>query len=323
MYVNEADDNWYSIDDAHPLNQDQWCYSIVFNKDGNIIISCSGKFIKVWKFQGGNMTYEKKKYVIKAHKKDINTLSYSKQQNMFISGSDDNTIKIWTLNANNTFQQSQEIITQSWPLSSLLKQDDSQLFAGLWNGNLLIFNKNGNEYKLQKEIQSHKSQIYSISLNDSQDTLLTLGWDKQIKIYLPDGNIWQETSNVILDKNGFRASFISDDQIIYQPLESGSTQFFQFNKNKKMIYNQNIALNIGVAKEDKAFFPIQWNKQKGLFTIKLEKKLYVIKKENDNKCQIVKTFDFSDERTFGAVTPNFDYVIVWNKKVKGYEKQAI
>ncbi|CAD8162077.1 unnamed protein product [Paramecium octaurelia] len=322
MYVNEEDDNWLAINDAQPMSQDQWCYSIVYNKEGNIMISSSGKFIKVWKLQGGNLSYDKKKYLIKAHQKDINTLTYSKQQNMFVSGSDDNSIKIWTLNANNQFQQQQEIKTQSWPISSLLKQDDSQLIVGLWNGNLLIFNKNGNEYQLSKEIQAHQGQIYSISLNDSQDSLLTLGWDKKIKVYAQDGRIWKEATEIQLNQNGFRGSFISDDDIVFQPSESESTEFYKYLKNTKVIQKQRNVLNLGVAQEDKAFFPVQWNKPKGLFTIKLNKKLFVIK-GNDNQFQVVKTFEFSDERIFGAVTPNFDYLIIWNKKAKTYEIKQI
>jgi WD40 repeat protein len=95
MYVTEADDAWYSIDDANKLSQVEWGYSMSFNKDGNILASSAGKYIKIWTFNNGALSYEKNSHMIKAHSLDINVLKFSKSSNLLVSGSDDNYINIW------------------------------------------------------------------------------------------------------------------------------------------------------------------------------------------------------------------------------------
>ncbi|CAD8126286.1 unnamed protein product [Paramecium sonneborni] len=322
MYVNENDDLWFDIDDSHPLNQEQWCYSIVFNNEGNIMVSCSGKFLKIWKFQGGNLSYDKKRFILKAHQQDINTLCYSKQTNMFVSGGDDQTIKIWSLGANNQFSQQQALQTQSWILSSLLKKDDSQLFIGCWDGRLLIFQKNGNSYSEFQNINSHKAQIYSISLNNSQNTILTQGWDKKLVIFSSQGGNWKEEKSIQLEKNGFRASFIDNDQFIYQPLESASTELYQVSYNKN-IEKKNVNLDLPVCQDDKAFFVNQYNEQKGLFSIKINNMVFVMKKGNGDQYQKLNTINFQDNQIFGTLSPNFDYLVAWSKSAKSYKIEKI
>ncbi len=65
------------------------------------MVSGCQNYVKVWSCSnGGDLKYDKSKFIIKAHSKDVNTLYFSKKQNLFLSGSDDKRIKVWLLEGN-------------------------------------------------------------------------------------------------------------------------------------------------------------------------------------------------------------------------------
>ncbi|CAK80226.1 unnamed protein product (macronuclear) [Paramecium tetraurelia] len=114
------------IDDSN--QQIGYCFAIVFNKDGSIMISCENKKIKIWNFQQGTFklsnSYNK-------HSRAVTCLVYSKKTNNFISGCNNHQIICWQQINQNEWKSSQPFIQHTGRVNCLLlnKQED-QLISG-------------------------------------------------------------------------------------------------------------------------------------------------------------------------------------------------
>ncbi|CAD8213107.1 unnamed protein product [Paramecium pentaurelia] len=171
----------YQIIEANSIKQQEYCWAVAINKDCSIVAAGCNKLIKIYEFQQGML---KLNQVLNQHKNNVFTLIFMKQQNqlisgdqrlilicnwirciilnnnedLFISSSDDKTIKFWVKKNQWIFQQS--ITDHSSYVNQLsLNEQQNQVISCGYDGLILVIEQSETN---KKWIVKQKIQVDSI-----------------------------------------------------------------------------------------------------------------------------------------------------------------
>lgn len=201
-------------------------HSIDINNKNNIIITASNqdKNIKRWNLQG-----EEIKPPLIGHTGNVNSISFSPDGNMIVTGGGDKTVRRWNLQGQEiqppltantdeissvTFSQDSKIIASaSWdgtvklwsregkllkniPGDTLLyivklSPDGNTVATGSKTGKLNLWNRDG---KLLKSWQAHEASIYNIQFSPNGQIMATSSEDKTIKLWNLNGDLLHQLS---------------------------------------------------------------------------------------------------------------------------------
>ncbi|CAD8117438.1 unnamed protein product [Paramecium primaurelia] len=90
----------YKLIQNSSIQYDQKCYAIAINGDSSILIAGCQSQIQVFEFKSDVL---KQTQLLNNHQGDVNTLNFMNKSNHFISGSDDSSIIIWSMNQSNQY----------------------------------------------------------------------------------------------------------------------------------------------------------------------------------------------------------------------------
>ncbi|CAD8067342.1 unnamed protein product [Paramecium sonneborni] len=296
------------------IKQDEWCNAIAFNKDCSIVIAGCQEKIKVFKHKDGKMNQIQ---ILSKHKGDINTLNFMKNNNNFVSGSDDKLIIIWEMNENNLWY-CQQILNEHSNLiyCVLLNNSDDLIISGSCDSKIKFWVKQ-NQWLCQQTITDHTESVYSLSLNEQQNKLISCSWDLQILVIEQSQSAkkWNVIQNIEIDQDGFRLCFINDYQFIFQPKFKEQMHIYEIDINTKQ-FQKTKEITFKCCSDDYCFFPSQYLKSQSLLLNKNGKNVYVIQKNENGYFTIEQSIEFGDFGVYGQLSDDGKFLITWDNSSK-------
>ncbi|CAD8215206.1 unnamed protein product [Paramecium octaurelia] len=301
------------IDDSN--QQIGWCYAIVFNKDGSIMISCDNCGIKIWNFEQGRFklsnSYNK-------HTNPVKCLVFSKKTNNFISGCGYNQIICW-----------QQINQKDWKYSQLfeqhtdsvncllLNQQEDQLISGGMDNKLIVWKVDfiKNHLTFLYSLDQNINSINSLSFNQSETLLASCDYSHFI--------IWEkgQQGNV---ESGYKIHFINDQQFLWVTSKMNDILVFELqNRVFKQNQNKTISLIKNNECEDDRSFPIMHNKDRNVIFVRHKNHIYLIRQLNDGTLSILASLNSQSRQTYGTITNNAQYLVFQDMKSQKYSSYEI
>ncbi|CAD8175716.1 unnamed protein product [Paramecium pentaurelia] len=312
------------IDDS---NQQRWyCYAIVFNKDGSIMITADSSRIKIWNFEQGTFKLSKS---YKEHPDSaIRSLVYSKKTNNFISGCGYHKIICWQQINQNEWKCSQQFEQHSDIVYCLMlnKQED-QLISGGCDHKIIVwqvdFMKNHLNYLYT--LDQHYTSVESLSFNQSETVLASCGygefiiWEKGLQ------GKWEFKYKQSVQR-GRKIHFINDQQFIWVTRDKQINDILVF-ELQNGVFKQNSNKTITLIKNDQCdddiLFPIIHNRDKNVILIRHKNHIYLIRQLNDGTFKILESLNCQTRETYGTMTNNGQYLVFWDKKFEKYSSYEI
>ncbi|CAD8195832.1 unnamed protein product [Paramecium pentaurelia] len=303
--------------------QSGYCYAIVFDKTGSIMISCNNEEIKIWNFEQGRFKLINK---YQNHKDRVTCLVYSKLRNNFISGSYDKTIICWQQINQKEWKYSQPFQQHSGTLHCLMlnKQED-QLISGGQDDSIKVWNVDfiKNELNFQYSLDKHSNSVFSFCFNSSETVMVSCGysdfviWEKGIQ-----GN-WEFQYKQDVSYFGYKLHLINDQKFLWVTLNKYILVF----ETQNGVFQENIKKTIKLTKNnecyDDLYFPIIQNKDKNIILVRHKHYIYLIREENHGKFNLMASLNCQNHEIYGTMTNNGQYLVFWDKKYENYQSYEI
>ncbi|CAD8187646.1 unnamed protein product [Paramecium octaurelia] len=301
------------IDESN--QQNNWCYAIVFNKDGSIMISCDSQKIKIWNFEKGRF-----KLVI--------NIANLKKSNNFISGCSYQQIRCWQQFNQNDWKCSQPFEQHtSGVIFLLLNKQEDQLISGGQDHKIIVWKVDfiQNDLTFLYSLNQHTNWVKSLSFNQSETVLASCGqhefiiWEKGLQ------GKWEfkYRQDVLY---GYKIHFINDQQFLWVTLDEYMNDILVF-ELQNGVFKQNSNKTISLIKnndcQDDILFPVQHNKDRNVILVRHKHHIYLIRQLNDGTFNIVASLNSQTRETYGTLTNNGQYLVFWDNKFEKYSSYEI
>lgn len=186
------------------------------NFNNKLITSGRDRKIKVWSLKGD------KKFEIKAHENSITSLLKLNEQ-IFISGSRDCSIKIWSINKRHELVNLVTVNNLESTILSMCRIDDKEFICAEACGKISVYSNTG---LLVKSFVAHNNWIWSV-IKISKEVIVTVSEDSSMIF-------WDLKNNQSLMKwDGLEVpiniAVIDDNQNIFLGLYDGTIISFSYN----------------------------------------------------------------------------------------------
>ncbi|CAD8140681.1 unnamed protein product [Paramecium octaurelia] len=304
--------------------QKECCLNIAFNFSDSLMISTKVQNIQIWRFDNGKINMPQN---LGNHDDWVNCIIYSKQQEAFFSGSDDETIRIWKLQ-NNSWTSSKPFKKHK-VYSLLLNSKEDQLFSGGNDHQIIVWKVNlkMNELILVYELSKHKDSVLSMSLNQSENILVSCSNLRSEIIVWENGQDNKMKFKQLVKQSqsqhypGKKLFFLSENYFIWVTANRDADKIFVFErKNGRFQENseQTIELNQERENDDMFLFPIVKDEKTQLIIVRHKTHIYFLKDFGQGKLKIIQQLNCETTNIYGTITNNMQYLIYWDSKTQGY-----
>ncbi|CAD8100364.1 unnamed protein product [Paramecium sonneborni] len=313
-----------------PINNQQkqsdFCWTIAFNQTGQIMVSGCNQYIKVWDFKDGQLKEVKK---LEGHNQNIRCLLFSKLQNSFISGSNDNTIRCWKqLNGQEWNSQQSYQEHTNWIECLLLCKKENTLFSGSVDKSIKIWKVdfNNNNLKFSYSLMKHTLDVFGLSLNESETFLVSCGAEQQIIIWKKSKEKKWEFYQIVkqsINESGVTVCFIKENQFIWicgnkngkdclSYFELINGDFVEQKEKEQQLIISSDVYNLNL-------FPIVFNKEKEIILLRHKFHVYLLTKQTQGRYRISTKLKFQNNSIQGTMTNNAKYIILWEKTEQNFQ----
>ncbi|CAD8193544.1 unnamed protein product [Paramecium octaurelia] len=304
-------------------SQKEWCQAIAINDDCSLLFIGFKSAIKAFGFNKENL---KQHQILNHHTNYITALKICKSKfassNYFlISASDDKTIIIWE-QAGSQFQN------PSWSCYQrlyghennvncfLFLEEEECIISGSADFSIKFWNttqKDKYKWSCLQTIQNHSSEIWALSINQSQDILISSGEDGVILVIEQNSKIWIVKQIIQVKEFGYRISFVGNNVFCFQPVSGKQLHVYQMNNNQSFIKSKDIILQEGNC-NCKPYFPATYIKQKSLLISKVGCKINLISICHNSEEEI--DFGTTDGwgYIYGSISDDGVYIATWDYK---------
>ncbi|CAK70435.1 unnamed protein product (macronuclear) [Paramecium tetraurelia] len=301
------------------VKQQGSCLSIAFNSSDSIMVSTNKSLINVWNFNNGKLELSQQ---LKYHEGWINSLVFSKRQNLFLSCSSDQTIRVWKSYGQNEwissipYQQHTDKV-----LCMILNQNEDELFSGSldYRINSWKLDLDKNELQYQYSLDKHNNGVYSLSLNQKSNIQHHALQARIKQLFGKEDKIIKWNSNTLLN-NLFKAldqRFCLSKRIslfgyliVIKLMKYG---VFQENTEKKLKLNSD---NVNM---EMFQFPLVYNKNRNLMVLRHKIFIYIIRELKNGNFKIVEQLNRQTNKIFGTVTNDGNHLVFWDEIKKEYQ----
>uniref|UniRef100_A0A914Y5X4 Anaphase-promoting complex subunit 4-like WD40 domain-containing protein n=1 Tax=Panagrolaimus superbus TaxID=310955 RepID=A0A914Y5X4_9BILA len=194
----------------------------LFCCDGNenyVAVGGSSKSIFVYEINDKGTVKERK--LKRIHRKQLNFLTFSFQNDMFVTGSEDGAVIVWKNNGENWEYTEVKILEQVEkkntnkfrPNAAVWNFDDTSLCILGNDGKIRIWNSDGTEYIKTFDGKHHKNSYFIQARPSSVNHIFSIGFEGTLKIWNMTSSECIEISlNLKKKSNGFDASLSADGQ---------------------------------------------------------------------------------------------------------------
>ncbi|CAD8112047.1 unnamed protein product [Paramecium primaurelia] len=200
--------------------------------------------------------------------------------------------------------------------SLTMNKDESITIIG--SQGQITFWHNVNQWKSFQTLICHNmAPIYSLSLNPSDNLLISCSYDSTINVIRKSDQQWIIIQIIQVEVHGLSLCFINDDYFVFQPIDL-KVQVYQYQRSKdNFVKVKEIAIEGIEYHLDTSFF--QYNAAKDIL-IKSNAQFLNFISDFENFEQLTKSsLFFLGNRISSALSNNGDYLIVINN----FEKKFI
>ncbi|CAD8113788.1 unnamed protein product [Paramecium primaurelia] len=314
----------FQLMNQNSIRVDNCCFAFAFNKDQSIVLAGCKQHIKVFENQQGKLNQVQ---LLSKHTDDVHTLNFMKKTNNFVSGSSDNSIIIWQVIGNNQWNCQQILNGNSNSIDCLLiNNTDDLIISGSYDKTIKFWIKY-NQWICQQTI-SDLGFVYSLSLNEQQNKLISCSRDSQILIIEQSklDKYWSVTQKIKVDVYGQRLCFINDNLFTFQPYCKDQMHIYELDINNKQ-YNKIKQIEV---KFDSyicdCLFPQQYIKSKSILVNKTGKKVNLMRKKQNGDFIIQQCIQFGSYNIYGQLSDDGEYLITWDSgskeiQIRRYKEQ--
>ena len=258
-----------------------------------------------------NIKFKEPIHKLNYHTKEINC-SIVLKDGRFATCSNDNTIIIYN---SQTFKQDLKIKENGNSVYCITQLSSGVLASGsAGDGKIILYNINGNEYKIIQTLTYHKNYINKI-IELKNKNLVSCSGDKTIVFYFSDNN--EYIRDYSIQTNGPNSAVIQtkDNEICFSEENNGAICFFDL-LERKMIKKIN-----NISKQTGRFESLVMLK-KDLLLVTGENKLSII---NVNSHHLKKVIDVQDSgwiTTACKLNKNMLLTVDYNKRVIQWKIQS-
>ncbi|CAD8127277.1 unnamed protein product [Paramecium sonneborni] len=302
------------------ITQQDYCYAIAINQDQSIVIAGCLSKIQIYQFQNTQLSITQ---VITQHTDDVNCLIFMKQTNLFLSGSDDKSIRIWEMKQNNQWSCQQKLDGHLGSIFCLIyNKTEDLIISGSLDKTIKFWgkikNQNNRSFQFwgkQKEwlctqtITTHRSYVFSLCLNESSTKLISCGRDHLILVIQKENENWVVHQTITVEQYGLRVCFINDHTFTFQPRNHNKVHIYQM-QDMNYIKTKEIFINNG--NNCDCLFPQQFIKQKSILVIKNGSNLNFIKVNPNSEFILEHSIEFNTHFTYGTLSDDGKYLLSWD-----------
>ncbi|CAD8159245.1 unnamed protein product [Paramecium pentaurelia] len=300
----------YNIIHNNSIKQNDWCYAIAINKDCSIVLAGCNSEIKVFEFKQEVL---KKTQLLIEHQDDVNTLNFMNKSNHFISGSDDKSIIIWSMNQRNQWICQQKLNGHNNSIYCLVLNNNTEdLIISGSRDKTIKFWKKQNQWLCQQTITDHTNNVLGLSLNQQQNKVISCGDDKQILIIeqSQQDSKWIVIQKIMVETYGYRICFINDNLFTFQPFGIEQMHVYEMNNNNKQYLKTKDIL--GKGGYDSFLFPQQHIKSKYLLVNKIGKYVNLIRTKDNCEFKAEQYIEYKSSAIYGCMSDDAQYLITWD-----------
>ncbi|CAD8138388.1 unnamed protein product [Paramecium pentaurelia] len=271
------------------LEQNTLSNVILFNHQNDVVFQGIGDNVKIWQFKNGQLYNSQ---LLQGHNQQIFCLACSKNNNMFVSGGADMSIRIW-----------EEINYKNWQTTQILKghtgyiysiiinKSDDQIISSSCDNTILVWGKKQNKWECIQNIDVHQNSVYQLSFNQSFTQFSSCSYDRNLIIWsLNKESEWKKQQIIKHQSQSFRACFIQDNQIVLQQNSNRYIEIYTRNQANLFVNTQTIELqylNVDLS----SFSPMQFVVNKQILLLKHNSKTIILRRKQNWKFQIEEEID--------------------------------
>ncbi|CAD8165290.1 unnamed protein product [Paramecium pentaurelia] len=312
----------YRLLNQSSVKQQDQCYAIAISTDTSIIVVSCEQLIKVHQFEDEILIEVQ---VISEHQKQVYCLVFMKYSYSFISGSEDNSIRIWGQKKKNLWICQQKLQSHLDSIFSLIiSKNDDLIISGSKDSTIKIWDKQSQykivsilkgkkEWQCKQTITSHTESVFSLALNEQSNYLISCGKDYKIIVFKEQEIGWIQQQIIHVKCYGLGISFINNHTFCFQPqyhnkIDIYNLNFINYTKTKE------ISVKIGGVSNN--LFPQQMIKSKQLIINKNGTYVNFIKIDQNSDIVSEYSIQFSTPQIFGKLSDNGEYLFTWDFKSK-------
>lgn len=171
--------------------------AVAITPDGQKMVTGSNDHeVKVWEFQDDGwvciVTFSWSDGLEDAHGDRISSVAITPDGQTIVSGSYDNTAKIWELQ-NNEWVYAATLENESVVLSVAITPDRKKIVMGLRECEAKVWEFDGNQWMSMFMLDGedgHKEGIISVATTADGQTIVTASWDNTAKVWMFQGDQW-------------------------------------------------------------------------------------------------------------------------------------
>ncbi|CAD8212660.1 unnamed protein product [Paramecium pentaurelia] len=307
--------------------QKEICYSLAFNQQGTIMVSCSQDAIKIWRFQDGKQIDCIQQIYGDSETDYATSLVFSRRTNFFIAGSFDSSIKLYYDNNDKWYKQASNKSHGGLVTCVILNKQEDQLIS--CSSDFLIFiwkiNLTLKSIEFDYELQRHEKAVIGLSINLSETEFVSTGYDQKIIIWKKKANqkwIFNQLIDHQYSDIGCGVSYITDTMIAWQQSDQPYIHFFELKKDIYVEKNQLILEYSKCKTKTQLFlFPTLYNNEKKVIIQKFNSKIYFIlldKETNQFKVDS-NSIECSSSVFFGNLSQDGKFLVIWDYLLTKYQ----
>ncbi|CAD8066614.1 unnamed protein product [Paramecium primaurelia] len=305
----------YTKLDKLSIQQSEYCYAIAINQDCSLIAAGSNSLINIFELK---QETNKLLQILNEHQNAIFTLNFMNKSNSIISGSCDQSIKIWNRNQQLQWYCQQTLQGHSSFIYCLILNQNQDLIISGSDDTTIKFWINKNGWNCSQTIAVHTSNVSGLSLNNTQKQLISCGDDKLILIIENLDSIqckWNVIQQIRLEQSGYRLCFLNDNIFAFQPNSSKSMYLYEVdNITRKYTKIKNIEVKNG--NNCNYLFPQQYIKKKQLLINKNGTTINFLNVQLNDEINLIQFIDFGTKSIFGQISETGELLITWDDKSK-------
>ncbi|CAD8137767.1 unnamed protein product [Paramecium octaurelia] len=173
-----------------------------------------------------------------------------------------------------------------------------------------------NQWAFSQTITDLNSTVYALSLNESQNKLISCVWDYLIMVMeqSEQNKYWTVIQKIAVKIKGCRLCFIDNNTFAFQPFEKEYVHIYEMsNTNKQFTKTKDIPVEGG---QDYNFFPQQFIKSKCMLVNKNGSNVSLIRIKSNFEFIIQQSIDFRTHFAFGYMTDDGQYLVTWDDNSK-------
>ncbi|CAK93760.1 unnamed protein product (macronuclear) [Paramecium tetraurelia] len=303
-----------------------YCFAIVFDKTGSIMVSCESPKIQIWNIEKGKLklinTYSQ-------HQETVRCLVYSKLRNSFISGSIDHTLICWQQINKHEWKYSQPYQNHLEGVNCLmLNKEEDQVISGSCDKYINVWKVDfmKNQLTFLYTLNNHENSVESLSFNSNETQLVSCGFDEFIVWEQGLSGKWEFQYKQSVANKGYKIHLINDQLLIWVTMDADIDDILVF-ELQRGVFQQNANKTIKLTKnnksEDDMNFSIVHNLEKNILLIRHKYHIYFFRQLIDGTLKVYKQLNCQVKQVFGSMTNNGEYLVFWDRKKEKYQTYEI